>query len=85
LRVLVRLDAPDPEVNRAVRVLLPNAVSVDVVLPTQPVAAAGPPPATDGTPTELYAAYHLAVHGTAPPPGLMERFAALLAGIEGTR
>jgi hypothetical protein len=84
LAVVVRLDAPDSDCNRKVRRLLPNAVSVDVVLPAPIASPRAPPPPPDGSPFELYRAYHLEAHGCLPSDDVIERFASLLAEIEET-
>lgn len=84
LAVVVPLDAPDPDVNRKVRRLFANAVSVDVVLPERSASPPASPPATDGSPFDLYRAYHLEAHGCLPSDEVIERFAGLLAGIEET-
>jgi exonuclease SbcD len=83
LKVVVRLLAPDPDVNRKVRQLLANAVSVDVTLPERDVVVAGPPPATDGSPVDLYRAYHLETYGRPPATEVVERLTQLLAEREG--
>ena len=83
LNILVKLEAPDPEVNRKVRRLLENAVSVDVTLPERDAAPAAPSPATDGSPVELYRAYHLETYGRPPAAEVVERLTQLLAEREG--
>ena len=76
LRVTVVLSAPDPEINRKVRRLLPTAVSVDLELPDAQVAAQTV--STRGlSPIELFRAYSTAGNGREPEAKLLDAFSAL--------
>jgi exonuclease SbcD len=67
VRVVVQLPAPDPDVNRKVRALLPNALSVDVELPARERGEAVARPPADAAPGQLYEAFHLARHQVPAP------------------
>jgi exonuclease SbcD len=74
LRVTVPLGEPDPDLNRRVRELVPNALTVHAELPD------APPPATSGrsrSPADMYAEYHQRRHGRPPEPGVAEAFRQL--------
>jgi exonuclease SbcD len=74
LRVTVPLSEPDPDLNRKVRELVPNALRVHAEPPDVPV------PATSGngkTPDEMFAEYHQRQHGRPPEPGVAEAFRQL--------
>jgi exonuclease SbcD len=65
LRVVLDLDAPDPDVNRRARRLLPNIVSV--VAPRRaPAAASEPRPDVSEPPRQHFAAFHRREHGCEP-------------------
>ncbi len=76
LRVTVPLDAPDPEINRAVRRLLPNAVVVHAELAEAKTAETGWAD-KDASPSELYAAWHERARGEAPEQPLLDAFGTL--------
>ncbi|MGH9462470.1 MAG: exonuclease SbcCD subunit D C-terminal domain-containing protein, partial [Vicinamibacteria bacterium] len=82
LRVTVPLPAADPDVNRKVRQLVPNAVAVEVELP-QKVEEASPRPPSGSPPRELYQAYFRRRHGAPPERELLATFDKLLAQSEG--
>jgi exonuclease SbcD len=73
LRVTVPLEVKDPDLNRKVRELLPNALVVRAELPE-----AEEPPQTEleaGLPPQgHYAAYHMRVHGQAAPLAVLDTF-----------
>jgi exonuclease SbcD len=79
LRVRVRLDAPDPDINRRVRALLGNALVVDVEIPARTTPSGGTRPPADAAPLEIYAAFHRDRHGADPDAAVAEAFAALHA------
>lgn len=75
LRVTVPLEQPDPELNRKVRQLLPNALSVRPELPTAAVEAA---PSRNGkAPVEMYRDYCRQQYQCAPEAGVEQTFQAL--------
>jgi exonuclease SbcD len=80
LRVTVPVSSEDPEINRRVRALLPNAVAVPIELPER-TEAPPPRPSADAPPRELFAAYYRRVHGTDPLPGLLAEFDRLYESI----
>jgi exonuclease SbcD len=82
LRVTVPLPAADPDVNRKVRQLVPNAVAVEVELP-QKVEEARPRPPSGSPPRRLYEAYFRRRHGRPPERELLATFDKLLAQSEG--
>ncbi|MBL8234648.1 MAG: exonuclease SbcCD subunit D C-terminal domain-containing protein, partial [Bryobacterales bacterium] len=76
LRVIVKVDKRDPDVNRQVRQLLPNAVSVDVEAPA---------PGNDAEPAsceDSYPEYYRQKHGKAPSAELLAAFDQLRAEAE---
>lgn len=62
LRVVVKLDRPDPDVNRRVRNLLPKAVSVDSEAPREQ-ATDGVQPFDSASPSEVFRKYFRGAHG----------------------
>ena len=76
LRVTVKLTEKDPDINRKVREILPNALIVRVDLPQAEVQDSDRPGA--GAPaTELYAAYHRRAHEREPEPMVLDTFGHL--------
>ena len=76
LRVTVKLTEKDPDINRKVREILPNALVVRVDLPQAEVQNSDRPGA--GAPaTELYAAYHRRAHEREPEPMVLDTFGHL--------
>ena len=76
LRVTVKLTEKDPDINRKVREILPNALVVRVDLPQAEVQDSDRPGA--GAPaTELYAAYHRRAHEREPEPMVLDTFGHL--------
>ena len=76
LRVTVKLTEKDPDINRKVREILPNALVVRVDLPQAEVPDSDRPEA--GAPaTELYAAYHRRAHEREPEPMVLDTFGHL--------
>ena len=74
LRVTVPLREKDPDINRKVRDLLPNALVVRVDLPDSSPAPSLPP---SGDPVEQYKAYHVREYEIEPETGLVEAFTEL--------
>jgi exonuclease SbcD len=74
LRVTVPLSEPDPDLNRKVRELLPNALTVHAELPHVPLPATS---CNGKTPVEMYAEYHQRQHGRPPGPDIAEEFRQL--------
>jgi exonuclease SbcD len=81
LRVTVPLPTADPDVNRKVRALVPNAVAVEVELPKKPEEVSPRPP-SGSPPRELYEAYCARRHGAPPDRELLATFDKLLAHSE---
>lgn len=80
LRVRVDVERPDPEVNQRVRGWLPNAVSVDVVLPEADEDEPAPlVTLADHRPREVFAAYYEGAHGRHPDGALLDLFDELYA------
>lgn len=78
LGVTVPLDAPDPDLNRKVRRLLPNAVKVEPELPEAGEAA--PPTITRGlSPTELLRTYYRADRHREAQQEVVDAFSALFS------
>jgi exonuclease SbcD len=74
LRVTVPLSEPDPDLNRKVRELVPNALTVHAELPDVPLPAIS---SNGRSPVEMYAEYHQRQHGRPPEPGVSEAFQQL--------
>lgn len=82
LRVRVPLIAPDPDANAKVRRLLPNALSVDVVLPETHGVKSHETSRAGLSPLELYRMYCVAEHGAEPDDAVAGAFEALRAAAE---
>lgn len=81
LRVVVKLDKPDPDINRRVRNLLRNAVSVDCDLPRQ--AADNAESSFDSTlPADAFRQYFRETHGREAPDELIDMFNTLHEEVE---
>jgi exonuclease SbcD len=82
LRVTVPLTEKDPDLNRKVRALLPNALVVRAELPE---AEERPDlrPESGATPDRLYAAYHLRTHQHPVELAVLDKFLDLLAQASG--
>ena len=76
LRVTVPLAAQDPNINRKVRKLLPNALVVRVELPQQEVVDSARPGA-GAAPEAHFRAYHMRYHQRQPEPTIVEAFNSL--------
>ena len=76
LRVTVPLSERDPDINRKVREILPNALVVRVELPA-PTDAEGTRPPAGASPSEHYTAYHLREHDRPPDAAVLETFEQL--------
>jgi exonuclease SbcD len=74
LRVVVPLEEPDADVNRKVRKLLPDAVSVDVELPAPSNGGPARLSLRDHAPREVFAGYYQDRYGTTPEPRVLEAF-----------
>jgi len=76
LRVTVPLKEKNPDINRQVRDLLPNALVVRTELPEieQPRTIR---PAEGASPSEYYSAYHMHEHEAEPAPDVVETFQQL--------
>jgi exonuclease SbcD len=74
LRVTVPLEEPDPDLNRKVRELLPNALTVHSELPHVPLT---PTASAEKSPIAMYAEYHQRKHGRPPEPVVAEAFRQL--------
>jgi len=75
-RIRLELDAPDPEVAKKVRALVPEHVGVHVILPVVDPTAMTPSRAGQSA-SELFVAYHERKYQRAPEAPLVEAFAAL--------
>ena len=73
LRLTVPLVAPDPDLGRKVRDLVPNALMVNPELPSQP-RPLGSEPRCDKKPVELYEDYYQREHGRPPEPEVVAAF-----------
>lgn len=84
LRVTVPVQAADPDINRRVRALIPNAVAVEVELPKKEEEEknVSPRPPSGSPPRELYEAYCRRRHGAPPGRELLDAFGNLLARAE---
>jgi exonuclease SbcD len=82
LAITVPLASADPDVNGAVRRLLPNAVKVEVELPVE-LAVPGPLVSRTGRPPdELFADYLARRDGRPPDPDVIDQFRRLHAAAE---
>ncbi|HLX09331.1 MAG TPA: exonuclease SbcCD subunit D [Thermoanaerobaculia bacterium] len=82
LRVTVPLTARDPDLNRKVRELLPNALVVRAELPEADEASESPLE-TGLPPVGHYAAYHFRVHGQAAKLAVLDTFQDLYDQVSG--
>jgi hypothetical protein len=82
LKVVVTLAAPDADVNRKVRAMVPNAVAVDVKLPVAAEGVEEVATLAEHAPKDVYRAYFRARHGREPDAALVELFEALEANAE---
>lgn len=73
LRVVVQLDRPDPDINRRIRNLLPNAVSVDCEIPREQSREEGEP-LESMSPADAYRRYFRAAHGREASLEVIEAF-----------
>lgn len=81
LRVIVKLDKQDADINRRIRNLLPNAVSVDCGTPRE--AAANITASFDSaSPSEVFQQYFREAHGKEAAGELIETFNSLREEIE---
>ena len=76
LRVLVKLDAPDPDVNRRIRNLLPNAVSVDTESLGENASDAASALEVS-SPADMFREYFVQEHGRVAGDELIEAFKRL--------
>ena len=81
LKVTVRLQGPDLEINRKVRALLPNAISVDVELPARDLGGTGERPPADAAPVKLYEAFHRERHQEPATEPVLRAFEDLYAAV----
>ena len=82
LRITVPLTRADPDLNRKVRLLVPNTVAVEVELPEKVEITRDRPPSAS-PPRELYQAYYRDRHGASPDLELLTTFDKLLVQSEG--
>jgi exonuclease SbcD len=82
LRVTVPLPEKDPDLNRKVRALLPNALVVRAELP-EVEERPDPRPESGASPDRLYAAYHLRTHQHPVELAVLDKFLDLLAQASG--
>jgi hypothetical protein len=76
LRVVVTLEKPDPDINRRIRNLLPNAVSVDCEIPHE--TATGVETSFDSSlPSDVFRQYFRETHGRDASDELIEIFNGL--------
>jgi len=81
LKVVVKLDKADPDINRRIRGLLPNAVSVDSEVPRESPGERQRS-SDNASPQELFQQYFREAHGKTAPDELVELFNSLRAEIE---
>lgn len=67
LRVELTLQTPDPDLNRRVRRLLPNIVSVEVQQPETEATPVGARPPATAPPRDHFAAFYRREHDREPP------------------
>jgi exonuclease SbcD len=77
LRITVPLGGVQPDVNREVRNLLPNAVAVALDVPEVTESSSERPPA-GSPPRDLFAAYYRRTHGSDPHEAILTEFDRLL-------
>lgn len=81
LRVVIKVDKADPDVNRRIRNLLPNAVSVDCEVSR--TSLADEPPSLDSTsPCDMFRRYFRETHGRDAADELIAAFNALRDEVE---
>jgi exonuclease SbcD len=80
LRITVPLDKAQPDVNREVRGLLPNAVAVAIEVPEVTDLPSERPPA-GAPPRELFAAYYRRSYGSDPQEAILTEFDRLLDAV----
>jgi hypothetical protein len=73
LRVTVRLTEKDPDINRKVRQILPNALVVRVETPASSADTVVRPPA-GAPPAQHYTAFHRKEHEREPESTVLEAF-----------
>ena len=81
LRVVVQLDKTDPDMNRRVRGLLPNAVSVDAEVPREQ-GTEGNLLSETTAPSDVFRQYYREAHGKPASDELIAAFDALREQIE---
>ncbi len=81
LRVVVDLDKSDPDVNRRVRGLLPNAISVDAEVPREHGTDANISP-DETAPSDVFRQYYREAHGKLASDELIAAFDALQEEVE---
>jgi hypothetical protein len=81
--VTVPLAEKDPDINRKVRGMLPNALIVKTELPEAEEQRTIRPP-EGASPAELYSAYYLHEHQSEPDPVVVEAFQQLHAVASGS-
>jgi hypothetical protein len=82
LCVVVPLERPDADINRKVRTLLPNAITVDVALPETDDEEADLVTLDDHAARDVFAAYYVEQYGALPDDALLARFDLLLEQAE---
>jgi exonuclease SbcD len=84
LRALIRLEAPDPDLGRRARRLLPNLVVVDVELPADRVGDDLDKAPATAPPRDHFAAFYRRAHRREPSPETLALFEELymIAGAE---
>lgn len=80
LRVTVDLDENDPDINRRVRELLPNAVSVDAIV--KQTASSVATIAETGLPTDVFRQYYRDTYGRDASDALIDAFIELREAVE---
>lgn len=80
LRVVVDLDVNDPDINRRVRELLPNTVSVDVAV--KRTASAKAAISETGLPSDLFRQYYRETHERDASDALIDAFDELREAME---
>jgi exonuclease SbcD len=81
LRVVVKLEKPDPDVNRRIRNLLPNAVSVDCDVPRETAIEVGAS-FDSSLPSDVFRQYFRETHGREASDELIETFNGLREEVE---
>jgi exonuclease SbcD len=78
LKVVLKLDEPDPEVARKVRRFLENAVVIEVDAPEGEAVASSRRTLADASPVDVYRDFYAQRHGGQPSDELLERFRLLM-------